>query len=213
MCLNAHVPNNRISVHINDCIQSTPSTSTFLPTVSPASMSEDSRTASPPFTVASSGEDLRYAARVGDLDEAREVLNRYSDTNDPLPMLLPAVVASGDGLSGNKALHLCAANGHLELVQLLLEHNAEVNVINLSGSTPLHYASFNGQLDIVQELIQHKASAVVENIYGKTALDEARLGGQDEVAEFLLDYVEKTGNALDFTKESEEQAVENADKN
>lgn len=178
-------------------------------------MSTDLHITSSSFTVASSGEDLRYAARAGDLNEAREVLKRYKDgsPDNPLSKLLPAVLASGDNLSGNKALHLCAANGHLELVRLLLEHKADVNVTNLSGSTPLHYASFNGQLEIVHELIKCHANPVVENKYGNTALDEARLGGKNKVAAFLLDHVEKTGSAPDLTHETEERVTSGDGKN
>lgn len=178
-------------------------------------MSEVSHITSPSFTVASSGENLRYAARAGDLTEACDVLKRYKDTgpDNPLSKLLPAVLASGDSLSGNKALHLCAANGHLDLVRLLLEHKADVNATNLSGSTALHYASLNGQLEIVQELIKYYANPVVENKYGNTALDEARLGGKNNVAEFLLDHVERTGSASNLSNETNERATEGDSKN
>lgn len=150
------------------------------------------------FTVASSGEDLRFAARTGDLHDALQVLDRYKNSTNLLSNLLPAVLSTGDSLSGNKALHLCAANGYVEMVRLLLDHGADVNATNMSGSTALHYASLNGRLEVVQELVKYKAKAVVENKFGKTALDEARAGRKDKVAQFLLDHVEKTGAAPDL---------------
>eukprot|EP00177_Eucheuma_denticulatum_P005309 GFKZ01009656.1.p2 GENE.GFKZ01009656.1~~GFKZ01009656.1.p2 ORF type:complete len:180 (+),score=26.58 GFKZ01009656.1:89-628(+) len=150
------------------------------------------------FTVASSGEDLRFAARIGDFHDALHILERYKNSNNPLSNLLPAVLATGDSLSGNKALHLCSANGHVDMVRLLLDHGADVNATNMSGSTALHYASLNGRLEVVQELVKYKARAVVENKFAKTALDEARAGRKDLVAKFLLDHVEKTGVAPDL---------------
>lgn len=167
---------------------------------------------SPSFTVPSSAEDLRYAARTGDIEQASAVLQRYTNSTDDLSKLLPAVIGSGDSLSGNKALHFCAANGHVNLIKLLIKHNADVNTINSSGSTPLHYASLNGQKDAVQSLLDAGANPVVENNYGKTALDEARMGGRDEIATLLMRFVEKTGDAPDLEKEEKQKDSNHANK-
>jgi ankyrin repeat protein len=42
--------------------------------------------------------------------------------------------------SQGTALYFASLNGHLEVVQLLLEKNADVNIANKSGQTPLHVA-------------------------------------------------------------------------
>lgn len=145
--------------------------------------------------VLSSAEDLRFSARAGDIEDVEKILNMYKGESNKLSKCLSIVLAASDSLSGNKALHFCAANGHLEIIRLLLKNNADINAVNQSGSTALHYAALNGRLEIVQELVLNKAKAVVENKYGRTALDEARSCNQDEVADFLLDYVERTGSA------------------
>lgn len=153
------------------------------------------------FTVVSSAEELRVAARVGDLNEAKAIIARYQGS---LSKFLPAVLSAVDDLSGNCALHLCCANGHLNIVRLLLEHNAPTNVKNLSGSTALHYASLTGQLEVVKELIKNGAEPVVENNGGRTALDEAFSGKHEKVAKFLLAHVDSVGCNPDLKEDTEE---------
>lgn len=162
------------------------------------------------FTVASSAEDLRYAARAGEVTEAKSIIARYKDAAEPLSKLLPAVLSATDDLSGNSALHLSCANGHLEIVRLLIVHGAPLDTKNLSGSTPLHYAALTGQLDVVQELIKSGAEAVVENGFGKTALDEAHNGRHRDVAKFLIDHVEATGKAPDLDEAKSDEGKEGA---
>ena len=159
-------------------------------------------------TVISSAEELRFAARAGDIDDVNKVLNRYKGESNELAKLLPAVVAATDELSGNSALHLCSANGHMDIIQLLLDHKAPIDAINLSGSTPLHYASLTGNLDIVKVLIQKGAKPVIENKYGKTALDEAHNGKHTDVAKFLIEHVDSIGSAPDLAEGDEQETTE-----
>ncbi|PXF41636.1 Ankyrin-2 [Gracilariopsis chorda] len=142
------------------------------------------------FTVASSAEQLRQAARAGDEPLAKSIISRYKQENSALNKLLPAVMSATDKQSGNSALHLCCANGHAEIVQLLLNENASIDQVNTWGSTALHYASLTGQEQVVQLLLKHGAKAVVENKYGKTALDEAHNGRHSDVAKLLIQHVE-----------------------
>ena len=44
--------------------------------------------------------------------------------------------------SGKTALHLSALNGHRDVVQLLLDHDADVAAADEAGNTPLHYAIY-----------------------------------------------------------------------
>lgn len=164
------------------------------------------------FTVASSGEDLRYAARIGDLDDVKKILKRYKGDSNEFAKFLPAVLAAADSLSGNKSLHLCAANGHGDVLRVLVEHGADVNATNLSGSTPLHYAALTGRLDVVKDLIKNNAEPVVENEYRKTALDEARSAKKGTVAEFLMSHVEDTNEVPGLEKGSGERLDEQVEK-
>ena len=42
---------------------------------------------------------------------------------------------------------------HRFVLQLLIEHNANVNALNESGSSQLHYAAYNGHLACVEVMM------------------------------------------------------------
>ena len=46
-------------------------------------------------------------------------------------------------------LHAAAFTDHVECLQLLLSHNAQVNSVDASGKTPLMMAAENGQTNAV----------------------------------------------------------------
>ena len=76
---------------------------------------------------------------------------------------------------GNTPLHKASSGGHLEVVNALLAHGANVNGakkygINILiilvydliiGETPLHFASYKGHLEIVKVLLAAGATASV----------------------------------------------------
>jgi ankyrin repeat protein len=58
----------------------------------------------------------------------------------------------------------------LEIVRLLIEHNANVNAVNAAGDSPLMFASHLGQLEIVKLLLDHQANINALNINNRSAL-------------------------------------------
>ncbi len=54
-------------------------------------------------------------------------------------------------------MYLAAANGHEELVKLLLSHDVSVNTVTNDGQTPLHGAALAGQLGIFKLLVEKGA--------------------------------------------------------
>uniref|UniRef100_A0A1X7SKV0 Uncharacterized protein n=1 Tax=Amphimedon queenslandica TaxID=400682 RepID=A0A1X7SKV0_AMPQE len=65
----------------------------------------------------------------------------------------------------NTRLSIACKEGHTEIVELLLKHGADVNVINKYGDTPLSRACLKGHTEIVKLLlnadginINHKAA-------------------------------------------------------
>jgi len=58
---------------------------------------------------------------------------------------------------GGTPLYLAAANGHEELVKLLLSHDVSVNTATNDGQTPLHGAALAGQLGIFKLLVEKGA--------------------------------------------------------
>ena len=57
--------------------------------------------------------------------------------------------------TGKTALHYAADMGHLEIVTLLLEHDADINVKNNRGTNALHFAVEKGHLEVVQLLLDN----------------------------------------------------------
>ncbi|KAF8544359.1 ankyrin repeat protein [Trichophaea hybrida] len=71
-------------------------------------------------------------------------------------------------------LHLAAKYGSLPLFQLLLEHAADIELVDQRGRTPLHIATMHGKADVIQLLLQYGADATVKDKSGRTPLHWAR---------------------------------------
>lgn len=54
---------------------------------------------------------------------------------------------------GNTALHIASLAGRLEVVKLLVEKGAEINVQSQNGFTPLYMASQEGHSEVVKYLL------------------------------------------------------------
>ena len=63
-----------------------------------------------------------------------------------------------------------AFNGYKNIVNILLQNDADVNAADGDGLTPLHDAAYNGHTDIVDLLIENKADINAKDIYGLTPL-------------------------------------------
>ena len=55
------------------------------------------------------------------------------------------------------ALILAANNGHLNCLQILISHGADIEARSNDGRTSLIWASLWGHLDVVQYLLEHGA--------------------------------------------------------
>lgn len=60
-------------------------------------------------------------------------------------------------LEGNTGLHVAAAAGHLECMQLLIECGSRINIVDNCLRTPLEYAVLYGNFDCATLLIEHGA--------------------------------------------------------
>lgn len=70
-------------------------------------------------------------------------------------------------------LHYAAANGHVDIVNALLEADAKVNARDDGLSTPLHEAAKSGSVGCVLALIQHNAQLDAGDCHGKSPADYA----------------------------------------
>ncbi|KAN0138107.1 Ankyrin repeat-containing domain protein [Lactarius tabidus] len=87
---------------------------------------------------------------------------------------------------GYTPLHLAAAEGHLDMCQVLLERNADVRVHDNSGDTPLHLAASSHHLEIARILLKYNADVNSQNEDGSTPLDIASSRGNLDVLRLFL---------------------------
>ena len=90
-----------------------------------------------------------------------------------------------DGLASS--LRVAAENGHLQILQLLLEATVDQNAADQHGTTALNFAAFNGHTDIVQLLLEAGADKDSSNELGSTALHSAAWRGHLEVVKLLVE--------------------------
>ncbi len=115
---------------------------------------------------------IHTAARMGNLAEVRRQLawgvnvnKRHFFTRDTL--LIEA-----------------AANGHLDVVKLLIENGADVNLKGEAWYGPLHAAAAKGHIEVVKILLENGAD--VNIFHQNKPLHDAAMNGHIEVAEILL---------------------------
>ena len=92
-----------------------------------------------------------YAAAAGNVAGVRIALTTGVDPN----------IRGGVGCS---PLHWAAGDGHLDVIEVLLAHGADVDVKDTApdwGWTPLHCSAEGGQLDATRLLIKHGAKTLV----------------------------------------------------
>ncbi|KAK6127022.1 hypothetical protein DH2020_039238 [Rehmannia glutinosa] len=128
------------------------------------------------FGCSASGERLVSAARDGDLQEAKALLE-YN----------PRLARYSTFGVRNSPLHYSAAQGHHEIVALLLESGVDVNLRNYRGQTALMQACQHGHWEVVQILILFKANIHrTDYLNGGTALHLAALNGHVRCIRLLL---------------------------
>lgn len=75
-----------------------------------------------------------------------------------------------------------ASAGHVDIIKLLIDHNADVNAQSSTGNTPLMYACAGGHVRAVKQLLAAGANVEDHNENGHTPLMEAASAGHVEVA-------------------------------
>ncbi|KAF8249444.1 ankyrin repeat protein, partial [Wilcoxina mikolae CBS 423.85] len=76
------------------------------------------------------------------------------DSSEVSSLLLSGADVSAIDRNRQTTLHLTASQGHLEVVRLVLNADAEIDPRMNLGHTPLYLAARSGALDIVQLLVE-----------------------------------------------------------
>ena len=124
------------------------------------------------------------AARNGNLESVK-ILLRYKADIEARGTLK---ATNGEVVEGCSPLWAAAFFGHLDVVELLIELNAEVDSTTLQDSTPLKAAAFNGYLDIVSCLVEHGADVNARQSFDRTPLMITCSNGHVNVATYLVEH-------------------------
>ena len=94
-------------------------------------------------------------------------------------------ICTNDGKT--QPLHLAAQQGHVKMIEILLEAGAVVDHKNDLDETALHLACEEGHCDVVKLLLRAQASLEMEEIYGLRPLHCAAGKGSIEIINALLE--------------------------
>lgn len=129
-----------------------------------------------------------HVAAQGDINELL-VLPRAAERNDfddILGMLQRGDPVDSEGEDQRAALSFAAANGNSQIMDLLLDHRAEVDHRDRFGDTALHWAALSGQAGAVERLLAAHAAINVQNGQGATPLMLAIGANRREVVRVLV---------------------------
>jgi hypothetical protein len=126
------------------------------------------------FHVADKKEDVEGSPR-NDPDQLRNLLERSiasgSVARVKRHLKLGARVNRLHQENGMTPLASAALHGHLEIIELLLEHKADVKKSNRDGNTALHNAAFMCRSEIVSALLKIGASTTIRNHRRESPID------------------------------------------
>uniref|UniRef100_A0A8C4K694 Caskin-2 n=1 Tax=Dromaius novaehollandiae TaxID=8790 RepID=A0A8C4K694_DRONO len=86
------------------------------------------------------------------------------------------------------ALHHAALNGNTELIALLLEAQAAVDIKDNKGMRPLHYAAWQGKKEPMKMVLKAGSSVNIPSDEGQIPLHLAAQHGHYDVSEMLLQH-------------------------
>ncbi|XP_032397833.1 caskin-2 isoform X2 [Etheostoma spectabile] len=134
-------------------------------------------------------QDLLVAVKTGDLLLAHKLLSKVkcNKTSELLGSTKRLNINYQDS-DGFSALHHAALTGTPELLSLLLEAQATVDIKDINGMRPLHYAAWQGKADSVLLLLRAGASVNSTSHDGQMPLHLSAQYGHYEVSEMLLQH-------------------------
>ena len=116
------------------------------------------------------------AAKGGDVAALRQALSAGADVD---------AIDTRTNPNGRRALNWAAWHNHVEIIEELLRHGADVDGVNHTGFTPLHHAAESGAPEAARVLIEAGADVNLPSLAGETPLQRARREGHHDVVRLL----------------------------
>ena len=88
---------------------------------------------------------------------------------------------------GNTPLHYACLKGYRDIVNLLLDSEADATIANNLSETPLHAASRSGNKEIIGKLVQYGADIDATDSDGRTPLIRLLDNRRTDAALFLIE--------------------------
>uniref|UniRef100_A0AC11EC24 CASK interacting protein 2 n=1 Tax=Ovis aries TaxID=9940 RepID=A0AC11EC24_SHEEP len=133
-------------------------------------------------------QDLILAVKNGDVTGVQKLVAKVKATKTKLLGSTKRLNVNYQDADGFSALHHAALGGSLELIALLLEAQATVDIKDSNGMRPLHYAAWQGRLEPVRLLLRASAAVNAASLDGQIPLHLAAQYGHYEVSEMLLQH-------------------------
>jgi len=136
------------------------------------------------LTVEEAQMEWMESCRYGDVDIVRALAENF-------PSCQSALLEFVHPDTGNTGLHMASANGHTNIVKLLVKQHGHSFTKNSSGNTPLHWAAANGHAPVVefwtsQSIVE--VDVLEKNNFGRSALTEGFSSEKDDVVKSLLEH-------------------------
>ncbi|XP_056143872.1 caskin-1 [Lampris incognitus] len=133
-------------------------------------------------------QELLQAVKTEDLLTVQKLLQRPRPGKAKLLGSAKKVNVNFQDTDGFAALHHAALNGNLELITLLLESQAAVDIRDQKGMRPLHYAAWQGKAEPMKMLLKSGSSVNGQSDEGQIPLHLSAQHGHYDVSEMLLQH-------------------------
>ncbi|XP_053095164.1 caskin-2 isoform X13 [Pangasianodon hypophthalmus] len=133
-------------------------------------------------------QELLQAIKNGDVSSTQKLLAKFKGSRNKLLSSTKRLNINYQDPEGFSALHHAALTGTTDLLSLLLEAHATVDIRDSNGMRPLHYAAWQGKTDSVLMLLRAGASVNGASQDGQIPLHLAAQYGHYDVSEMLLQH-------------------------
>ena len=117
---------------------------------------------------------------IKDEDERTLLMHAVLDTEHDLNMIRYLLELGIDVNARDKqnwtALHFACQSQKADIITILLNNNAEINIVDSFGNSPLWRAVMNGRdnIDLIKLLLKHGANPFQKNSHNNSAYDIAK---------------------------------------